>query len=138
MYYGCHHVESRETRIWKCFRTPELWLAILEHADFAHLFGPSSQAEVPLTGLVDGYAVSGKIDRLVVTADEVVVIDYKSIRPPPATVDGVAPAYVRQMALYRALLRQIFPRHTVRCTLLWTFEPRLMPLDDTILDRAMP
>jgi ATP-dependent helicase/nuclease subunit A len=113
-------------------------MAILDHVDFAHLFGPDSRAEVPLTGLVGGAAVSGQIDRLVVRANEVIVVDYKSNRPPPDSTDDVAPAYLRQMALYRALLRQIFPDRAIRCVLLWTYGAYLMPLNDTDLDRVVP
>ena len=48
--------------------------------------------------------VSGKIDRLAVTESEVLIVDYKTNRPPPATLAEVPQAYVLQLALYRALL----------------------------------
>ncbi len=112
-------------------------VGVLDSPAFAELFGPSSQAEVPVTGLVGGVAVSGQIDRLVVRDQDVIVVDFKSNRPPPTEASAVAPAYLRQMALYRELLRQIFPGRTVRCVLLWTFGPYLMPIDDTLLDRAL-
>jgi ATP-dependent helicase/nuclease subunit A len=63
----------------------------------------------------------------------VLVIDYKTDRLPPATADEVPAAYLRQMATYRALLRQIYPGREVRCALLWTAEPRLMILEDAAL-----
>ena len=56
---------------------------MLAHPEFAPLFGPGSQAEVPVVGLVGGRALSGQIDRLVVTADRVLIVDYKTLRPPP-------------------------------------------------------
>ena len=103
-------------------------LAVLGHADFAAIFGPGSQAEVPLVGLVEGHALSGQIDRLVVEKDRVLVVDFKTLRPPPATEAEVAPIYLRQLALYRAALGQIYPKHQIRCALLWTEGPRLMPI----------
>jgi len=103
-------------------------LAVLAHADFAAIFGPGSQAEVPLVGLVEGHALSGQIDRLVVEDDRVLVVDFKTLRPPPATEAEVAPVYLRQLALYRAALAEIYPRHEIRCALLWTEGPRLMPI----------
>jgi len=58
----------------------------------------------------------------------VLVIDFKTLRPPPATEGEVAPIYLRQLALYRAALGQIYPGHQIRCALLWTEGPRLMPI----------
>ncbi|MBV8130973.1 MAG: double-strand break repair helicase AddA, partial [Alphaproteobacteria bacterium] len=103
-------------------------LAVLGHPDFAAIFGPGSQAEVPLVGLVDGHALSGQIDRLVVEENRVLVVDFKTLRPPPATEAEVAPIYLRQLALYRSALGQIYPEHEIRCALLWTEGPRLMPI----------
>jgi ATP-dependent helicase/nuclease subunit A len=99
----------------------------------AALFGPGSRAEVPLSGEIDGQLIAGQIDRLCVEADEVIVLDYKSDRPAPCDAAAVPPAYLRQMAAYRALLRQIYPGRLVRCLLLSTEEPRPMELDDTLL-----
>ena len=103
-------------------------LAVLDHPDFATIFGPGSQAEVPLVGLVKGHSLSGQIDRLVVEEDRVLVVDFKTLRPPPASEAEVAPVYLRQLALYRAALRRIYPGREIRCALLWTEGPRLMPI----------
>ena len=109
-------------------------LAVLQAPEFAALFGPGSRAEVPLVGRIGNAVVAGQVDRLIVSGTDVMVIDYKTNRPPPASPGQVEPVYLRQMALYRALLRQIFPDRTVRCALLWTDGPRLMTLPDSILD----
>jgi ATP-dependent helicase/nuclease subunit A len=103
-------------------------LAVLGHPDFAAIFGPGSQAEVPLVGLVEGHVLSGQIDRLVVEKDRVLVVDFKTLRPPPATEAEVAPLYLRQLALYQAALGEIYPGRQIRCALLWTEGPRLMPI----------
>ena len=71
-------------------------------------------------------------------AEEILVVDYKTNRPAPQDSKDVAPAYLRQMAAYRALLQQIYPGRPVRCALLWTDIPRLMPLEAALLDRAFP
>jgi ATP-dependent helicase/nuclease subunit A len=109
-------------------------LGILDNPDWRVLFSPFSRAEVPLVGAVGGRQVSGQVDRLAVLDDEVMVIDYKTNRPPPRELADVSTAYGRQMAIYRALLRQIYPMKKVRCALLWTEGPRLMLLDDAWLD----
>ena len=114
-------------------------MAVMDDPAIAPLFGPDSRAEAPITGVIAGpqgpEAVSGQVDRLVVRENEVIVIDYKTNRPPPARQADVAPTYLRQMAAYRAVLRQIWPDRPVRCVLLWTDGPRTMSLDDTQLDR---
>jgi len=101
-------------------------LAVLHHPEFAPLFGPGSRAEVPVVGLIDGKALSGRIDRLVVTGDAVLIIDYKTNRPPPLDAADVAPAYREQLAAYRTALERIYPGKTVRTVLLWTDGPRIM------------
>src|SRR5262249_31718759 len=58
-------------------------LAVLAHPDFALLFGPGSIAEVAVVGRLGSRVLSGQIDRLVVTPGEVMIVDYKSNRPPP-------------------------------------------------------
>jgi ATP-dependent helicase/nuclease subunit A len=108
---------------------------ILEAPQLAGLFGPNSRAEVPLAGAIGNQAVFGQIDRLAISDAEVLIVDYKSDREPPAEPDGVPIAYVRQMAAYRALLREIYPGRTIRCALLWTAGPHLMMLDERLLDR---
>ena len=109
-------------------------IAVLNQPDFAALFGPDSQAEVPIVGTVDWAgatrSLSGQIDRLVVTNEEVLIVDFKTNRPPPATVEAVPAAYHQQMAAYRAALTAIYPDKTVRCGLLWTDSLDLMWLPD--------
>jgi ATP-dependent helicase/nuclease subunit A len=113
-------------------------LRALTTPDCAALFGPDALVEAPLAGIVGDQAVVGQVDRLLVADDAIVVVDYKTNRPPPATENDVAPLYLRQMAAYRALLRQIYPGRAIRCLLLWTDGPRLMPLTDRLLDRHAP
>ncbi len=113
-------------------------LAVLEGGAFAPLFAPGSRAEVPITGLVGGHVVTGQIDRLAVTDEAVLIVDYKSNRPPPAAVADVSETYLAQLALYRALLAQVYPGRRLRAALLWTAAPRLMEIPDALLDRHLP
>jgi len=111
---------------------------VIEDPEFAPLFGPGSHAEVPVVGQVNGRIISAQVDRLLVTADAVTVVDFKTNRPPPATESGVPDIYLGQMAAYREALRHIYPDRPVRCVLLWTDGPRAMPLSDVLLDRHIP
>ncbi len=114
--------------------------AVLEAPEFAAAFGRSRRAVVASAGARagarEGVVVSGRIDRLVVEADRVLAIDYKTNRPPPARAEDVAEIYLAQMAAYRALLREIFPGRKIESALLWTFEARLTALPDALLDHA--
>ena len=116
-------------------------LAVLGDAQFAPLFAPGSRAEVPLVGTLAGASrpliVSGQIDRLVVTAGEILIADYKTNRPVPTTLDGVPRPYKRQLALYRALLQRIYPGRPVRAALVWTEVPNLMEIPALILDAEL-
>lgn len=108
-------------------------LRVLDHADFAGLFGRDSLAEVSLSGVIDAQVVSARLDRLLVTDDEVLVIDYKTNRPAPTDPNRVPEQYLAQMATYRALLSKIYPAKRIRCLLLWTDGPHVMELNDAIL-----
>jgi ATP-dependent helicase/nuclease subunit A len=113
-------------------------LAVLNHPDFAPLFGPGSQGEVPLVGVIGGHVLSGQIDRLVVEEKRVLVLDYKTLRLPPRAAEEVAPVYLRQLAAYQAAIARIYPDRGIRCALLWTEGPRLMPISPEILAGHLP
>jgi ATP-dependent helicase/nuclease subunit A len=117
-------------------------LHILDDPAYAAVFGPESQAEVPITGLLEingeTVALSGQIDRLLVTHDEISLIDFKTNRPPSKSLADIPPAYVRQLAAYRAALAQIYPRHRIKAALLWTYGPTLMEVPAATLDAAFP
>ncbi len=113
-------------------------MAVLEHPDWGELFGAGSVAEVPVVGRVGARIVSGQIDRLVVSADSVLILDYKTNRPPPLRAADVSPIYVRQMAAYRAAIGGLYPGRRLRCALLWTDGPTLMELPEDLLARHAP
>ncbi|HEY9080562.1 double-strand break repair helicase AddA [Magnetovibrio sp.] len=108
-------------------------LNVLDHPDFAPLFGPDSLAEVSLSGVINARVVSARLDRLLVCDDAVWVIDYKTNRPAPTDPARVPEQYLAQMATYRELLARIYPDKQVRCVLLWTDGPHVMELNDDIL-----
>jgi ATP-dependent helicase/nuclease subunit A len=116
-------------------------LAILTAPEFAPLFGAQSRAEVPIVALIPNprgkgppLKLMGQLDRLVDLGSEVLVVDYKTNRPPPAKVEQVAAAYLYQLAAYRLALREIYAGRRVRCALLWTDGPRIMAIPDSLLD----
>ena len=114
-------------------------LKILRDPQFGSLFGPNSQPEVPLSGVLPGTDISlnGSIDRLVVEGDRIMIVDYKTNRPPPEDPEDIAPIYVTQMASYRALLSALFEGMKVEAFLLWTDGPDLMQVPEDKMDQAV-
>ncbi|MBR0654292.1 double-strand break repair helicase AddA [Plastoroseomonas arctica] len=113
-------------------------LALLRHPDCAAAFAPGSLAEAPLAGRVRGRLIAGQVDRIVVTPERILVVDFKTNRPPPARDQDVAPLYLRQMAAYRALLRAAYPGREVACVLIWTYGAQIMVLPSAMLDAHEP
>lgn len=108
---------------------------ILARPDLVGLFGPDARAEQAIVGVVEGLAVSGRIDRLVVHEQEVLAVDFKTGRAPSGDPAAIPGSYLRQMALYRELLRSRFPDRAVRVGLLWTETGTLVWLPHALLDR---
>ncbi|MEP6785397.1 MAG: double-strand break repair helicase AddA [Sphingomonadales bacterium] len=113
-------------------------LAVLDHNDYSHLFVPDGLAEVPVAGVVDGMVISGTVDRLLVGTNTVDIVDFKTGRRVPSGADAVPDAYKRQMAAYAAVLRGVFPGHSVRAALLYTAGPKLITLNDVDLEPHKP
>ena len=116
-------------------------LAILDDARFAALFAAGSRAELPIVGHIPGVgtepiAVSGQVDRLVVSDDTVLIADYKSDRAVPSGLDAVE-SYVAQLGLYRAVLSRLYPDKRVRAALVFTSGPRLIELPEAAMDAAV-
>jgi ATP-dependent helicase/nuclease subunit A len=116
-------------------------LAVLEDARFAAVFGPDSRAEVALAGasqhLPADLKLSGRVDRLLIEPDRVLVIDFKTNRPAPERIEDADPDYVLQMALYGALLAEIFPGRAIEAALVWTDGPRLTAVPETMRADAL-
>jgi ATP-dependent helicase/nuclease subunit A len=108
---------------------------------FAPVFGPGSRAEVPLAAQVSlggrRIGLTGQIDRLLVRPGDIMIVDYKTNRPPPATIEAADRAYVRQLAAYRRALHQLYPDRDVRAALLWTNTTRLMEVPARMMDQAL-
>jgi len=116
-------------------------LAVLDDPHFAEVFGPGGRAEAAVAGsargLPDGLKVSGRVDRMVVTPDKVLVIDFKSNRPAPSRIEDADGAYLTQMAIYVAVLREVFPTRRVEAALVWTDGPKLMPIPENLIEAQL-
>ena len=135
---------ARIGRTWPEGEAERLWRSVdkvLHDPGFAAIFDSGSRAEVEIMGRVaigsGERAVSGRIDRLVVTDDAVLVVDYKTNRPPPAGAEEVPGVHVAQMALYRALLAPLYPGRQIRAALVYTEAPVLIPVSAQAMDAAL-
>ena len=72
-----------------------------------------------------------------VTPSEVLIVDFKTNRAPPAEVAEAPAAYICQLALYRAVLKKLYPQLPVRAALLWTETPELMEISAPALDAQL-
>lgn len=132
--YGDRMNKEEQVRIWSEVKD------ILESDQFAFMFGQNSQSEVPILAELPtsneknrALQVSGQIDRLVDTGEELLIIDYKSAKIPPVSVAQVDKKYLLQMAIYAMALRPLFHDRVIRCGILWTTSAKLLWIDQDIL-----
>jgi ATP-dependent helicase/nuclease subunit A len=118
-------------------------LKVIEDERLAPLFAVDALAEAPVSGLVGvGEAgarvgVTGQIDRLAIGADAICFADFKTSARPPDPEAPLSPRYLTQMALYRALLAQIYPDRTIRAFMVWTAGPQVRELPASDLEAAL-
>ena len=136
-------VLGRETDLTDDQRTEmaQAALGVLNDPQFAQVFGAGSRAEISVAGsapnLPKSLAISGRLDRLVVADDRVLVVDFKTNRPAPARIEDADPAYLRQMALYWTVLGEVFPGRKIEAALVWTDGPKLMPIPEILMTKAL-
>lgn len=111
--------------------------AVLDAPALAPLFGSGTLAEVPVTAEIGGRRMLGTIDRLIVSPDRVLAVDYKSNVVIPARPEDVPAGLLRQMGAYAAALAQIYPDRHIETALLWTHSAQLMPLPPDIVRAAL-
>lgn len=113
-------------------------MATLNHPDFAGVFAPGGRSEAAIVGtLPNGQMVNGRVDRLIIGSDQILIIDYKTDRPAPKSAADVEFAYRVQLAAYRAVLSDIYPDRPVRCALLYTDGPHLIEIPGEQLSESL-
>ncbi|MEL6207183.1 MAG: double-strand break repair helicase AddA [Pseudomonadota bacterium] len=114
--------------------------AVLSEPALAHLFAPDALTEVSLVAhlpALGSQLLSGAVDRLMVTADTVLAIDFKTNATVPTHPADVPEGLLRQMGAYAAALREIYSVRRVETALLWTRTATLMPLPQALIDAAL-
>jgi ATP-dependent helicase/nuclease subunit A len=100
----------------------EAVLSVFNHPHFNKFFGDETLTEVPLMGDVEGQKIRGIIDALTIKMDsqEVFILDYKTGSFHESYRDNPPESHVRQMALYKKVLKKIYPDYKVKSLLIWT------------------
>jgi len=105
------------------------WLDIalnnFRHKDLNSIFNPQNTIatynECPLQYMLDGRLVYGIIDRLLITQDEAIIIDYKTHQHAQAdNLEELSQAYQQQMQLYANGVKQLWPDKNIQAKLLFT------------------
>ena len=111
--------------------------AVIRAPELAPVFAPEALAEVPLTADLGGGRLHGIIDRLIVTPDRVLAVDFKSNATVPDRPAACPDGLLRQMGAYAHALAQIYPGRQVDTALLWTRTASLMPLPHDLVYGAL-
>lgn len=105
---------------------------------YPDLFGPSSRGEVSFMGHLGDSLLSGQIDRLIMTDETILIVDFKTHGVVPETLEKISKTYIKQMAFYQTALTSMYPNRLTTCALLWTEIPRLDLLPEVLLQKFMP
>ncbi|MEL6829598.1 MAG: 3'-5' exonuclease, partial [Pseudomonadota bacterium] len=101
-------------------------MATLADPEISNLLSRSGRSEVPISGhLPNGDPISGRIDRLCISAESILILDYKTDRPAPAGVSEIGQDYTLQLAAYSHIVKELYPSRSVSAALLYTEGPKL-------------
>jgi len=104
---------------------------ILLDPNLAELFGPRGLAEVPVTAEIAAFGnrrISGVIDRLLISDERVLIVDFKTNAHVPESPFDVPAGILRQMGAYISAMEQIYTDRNVECAILWTVTGKFMSL----------
>jgi ATP-dependent helicase/nuclease subunit A len=113
-------------------------LTVIGDERLVALFGAHSRAEVAIAGSAPGpghapLPFAGRIDRIAIGDEGVLIADFKSGAPRRA-----APFhYLAQLALYRAALAPLYPGRPLRAFLVWLDNPDIEEIESRALDEAL-
>ena len=119
---------SEETQI-RAYKQAE---NILKKPSFEFIFAPDTLAEVQFSTIVEsvgGIPIVGVIDRLVLSQDSALIIDFKTNQEVPSSIDEVPLGILKQMGAYAASMQKVFPKKNIELGIIWTHSAELMKID---------
>lgn len=109
----------------------------LQTPDLTWLFDPSALAEVPLTADLGTHKLHGIVDRLLVSENRILAVDFKTNATVPAAPEQTPEGVLRQMGAYAHALSQIYPNHDIQTGILWTRTATFMPLTHDLVTNSL-
>ena len=112
---------------------------VLTDPAHAAIFAPETLAEVEITGhstTLDA-PMLGIIDRLIVTPDRVLAVDFKTNANVPARPEDTPDGILRQMGAYAELLQAVYPDREIATAVLWSRTGQLMELPHDLVSQAL-
>ena len=119
---------AEETQI-KAYKQAE---KILKKRSFEFIFAPDTLAEVQFSTIVKSIGdlpIVGVIDRLVISEDSALVIDFKSNQEVPTSVDEIPLGILKQLGAYAVSMQKVFPKKIIELGIIWTQSAELMKID---------
>lgn len=83
---------------------------------YGYLFDLEGKSEIALSGIINNEAVLVRLDRLCITQDKVIIVDYKSHRGTSSSLLGEVE---KQMLTYKTLVQEMYPNKKVECLVIW-------------------
>ena len=114
--------------------------AVINSPELADLFAHDVLTEVDITAELPELAsqrIHGTIDRLIVSTNRVLAVDFKSNKVVPAHPRDVPDGILRQMGAYLVALEQVYPDRQIDTAILWTRTATLMPLAHDLVKPAL-
>jgi ATP-dependent helicase/nuclease subunit A len=119
-------------------------LKTLDLADISVLFGPNSHAEVDIIGEIQigrddqvPRQAEGRIDRLAILEDTVIIGDFKTTGKAPATAEEIPDTILGQLAVYSALVANLYPDRKLLTYVIYTAVPQAIAVPDELLKKAL-
>ncbi|MDX3928448.1 MAG: double-strand break repair helicase AddA [Shinella sp.] len=116
-------------------------LSVMDDPALAGVFSEEARAEVSIMGTLrlgrTDYAVSGRVDRMIVSQDAVEIVDFKTNRTPPTLAGEIPFDHRAQLAIYRAILQPLYPGKDIRSALIYTEAPATFWLDRSMLEASL-
>ncbi|TNK94472.1 DNA helicase UvrD [Wolbachia endosymbiont of Leptopilina clavipes] len=92
---------------------------------YDYLFNLEGKSEIPLSGTIDGKPVLVRLDRLCITEDKAIIIDYKSHHNVSISSSN---EIKKQMLIYKTLVQEVYPDKQVECVVIWMEDLTLQSL----------
>ena len=81
--------------------------------------------------------IHGIIDRLIVSHDRVMIVDFKTNAAVPASPEKTPHGLLRQMGAYAHAISKVYPDRTIETAILWTRSATLMMMPHDLVPKAL-